>query len=87
MKIFNEKILLKILKRSSIVLTLSLFLIFSIIGFLYWKYLYLTINFEPEITLESKIDKKTLEKVEDYIQKREREYLESQKRDFPDPFW
>lgn len=87
MELFNEKILLKIIKKSSFVLVLSLILFFSIVGFLYWKYLYLAINFEPEVTLESQIEKKVLQKIEEYINTREKGYLEGLKRSFSDPFW
>lgn len=86
MELRLEKILSFIIKKALFITFLISILVLFIVGILYWKYLYLPLNFEPEVTIENKIEEKLLNQVIENIKRKERDYANSLERESKDPF-
>lgn len=67
---------------------LALFLLSLVLGgFIYYKYVFLVKNKEPQITEKSfQFDEKTYQKVLDEGQAREKRFQEADSKKYPDPF-
>jgi len=81
-----EKLISLIIKKSFLITFLILIVLLSIIVLLYFKYLDTALNFSPQVTVENKIEEKTLEKIIKNIDERERRYLKSLKTQYQNPF-
>jgi len=86
MELKGEKILSFIIKKSTLITFLILVLLLFVVGFLYWKYLYMALYFQPGVTVENKIEETTLDKIIKNIGEREEKYLKSLKTEYKDPF-
>jgi len=81
-----EKLISLIIKKSFLITSLILIILLSIIVLLYFEYLDTALNFSPQVTVENKIEEKTLEKIIKNIDERERRYLKSLKTQYQNPF-
>ena len=66
-----------------------LLFIFSLIfgGFVYYKYVFLIKNKEPQITQKPlQVDEKTFQKILNEWQEREKRFNEADLKEYPDPF-
>ena len=86
MELKIEKLLSLIIKKSFLITSLILIILLSIIVFLYFEYLDIALKFSPQVTVESKIEENTLNKIIKNISERETRYLKSLKTQYRNPF-